>query len=176
MTLVTQDQACLFGEIAACEMRLSPFGRLVETEWQRLVYRFPHLQVDAYVIMPNHIHAMIKVSDATGSNRPYSPRPPSRKEPLPELTGESKTGPSRSVPDPTPKSLIAFIRQFKSCVTKRLQLAGQVWQRKYSIHTIHSQAEYDSILQSLLNHPCHWDQDDNNPMRARTNPSKQTRS
>ena len=62
VTLVTQGRECLFGEIAAGEMRLNRFGQIAKREWERLSKRFPAVQIDAYVIMPNHVHGIIVIT------------------------------------------------------------------------------------------------------------------
>ena len=65
VTICTLDRTCLFGEIANGEMQLSPEGRIAENAWRNLPAHFPHIALDAFVIMPNHIHA-IPVFDAEG--------------------------------------------------------------------------------------------------------------
>ena len=54
INLVTQDRLCLFGEIVNGEMRLSQLGNTVQREWLRLERRFPGVELDEYVVMPNH--------------------------------------------------------------------------------------------------------------------------
>ena len=59
VTICAQDRECLFGEIIDANMRLSDGGLMVEREWDALPDRFPSVQLDALVIMPNHIHGII---------------------------------------------------------------------------------------------------------------------
>jgi len=47
---------CLFGEVTDGEMVLSAAGRMLVTEWNSLPDRFPMIELDAFVVMPNHVH------------------------------------------------------------------------------------------------------------------------
>ena len=56
ITIVAQARACLFGEVVDGEMRLNDAGRMV---WDDLPERFPGLELDAFGVMPNHVHGII---------------------------------------------------------------------------------------------------------------------
>jgi hypothetical protein len=59
VTLCTQNRECLFGEITNGDVRLNDAGRMVERWWLELSKKFPTIEIDQFVIMPNHIHGMI---------------------------------------------------------------------------------------------------------------------
>ena len=59
ITLVTQNRICNLGEIVNNEMVLSDFGRIVKTEWEKSFDLRNELFVHEYILMPNHIHAII---------------------------------------------------------------------------------------------------------------------
>jgi putative transposase len=61
VTICTAQRACLFGEIVDGVMRMSPLGKIVNVEWQNLPRHFPNIRLDAFVIMPNHIHGVIMI-------------------------------------------------------------------------------------------------------------------
>ncbi|MBC7260687.1 MAG: hypothetical protein H5T63_01625, partial [Chloroflexi bacterium] len=63
ITVVTQDRVCLFGEVVNGEMRLNDVGHMVRQEWADLPNRFPNIDLDAFIIMPNHIHGIIIITD-----------------------------------------------------------------------------------------------------------------
>ena len=44
-------------------MQLSQLGRIVEHEWQRTAVLRPYLELDAFVVMPNHMHGVILIAD-----------------------------------------------------------------------------------------------------------------
>ncbi len=118
-------------------MNLNKYGRCVEAEWQKTKLIRSYIELDEYVIMPNHFHAIIifKPHDAAISG-------PAKKMTL--------------VPD----SLGSVIGQFKSVVTKQIRRMGQVdfkWQRNYYEHIIRNEIELFNIRQYIKNNPLKWD-------------------
>lgn len=63
VTICTQGRLCLFGDVMDTEMRLSDAGRMVESVWDSLPERFLNVALDAFVVMPNHIHAVLVILD-----------------------------------------------------------------------------------------------------------------
>ena len=59
MTIVTQNRECLFGDLVDGEMVLNDAGTMIEKWYFELENKFPDIQCDEYVIMPNHFHAVI---------------------------------------------------------------------------------------------------------------------
>jgi putative transposase len=59
ITLCTHQRDCLFGEIADGVMQLNTLGEIVQTHWMRLPKHHPNLQLDAFVVMPNHFHGIL---------------------------------------------------------------------------------------------------------------------
>ena len=44
-------------------MRLNWTGKLVKREWERLAQRFPSIELDEFIVMPNHVHGIILIID-----------------------------------------------------------------------------------------------------------------
>ncbi|HSV74252.1 MAG TPA: hypothetical protein VLH79_10875 [Chthonomonadales bacterium] len=63
VTICTQDRACLLGHVDGSDMLLSDAGKMVAQLWDDLPSRFPHVVLDAFVVMPNHIHGIIVLTD-----------------------------------------------------------------------------------------------------------------
>jgi len=59
VTLCSHQKRCLFGEVVEGRMRLSRVGSLVETEWRKTAQVRSYVQLDRYVVMPNHFHAIL---------------------------------------------------------------------------------------------------------------------
>ena len=70
ITLCTQHRRFFFGSIRNGEMRLSPAGLMVDTVWRTLPSRFPMLALDAFVVMPDHFHAIIWLRGGSESENP----------------------------------------------------------------------------------------------------------
>ncbi|GER93018.1 hypothetical protein A45J_0749 [hot springs metagenome] len=66
ITICTQGKMCLFGEIVDMEMRINDAGQMVVNEWKKLPEKFPNLTLDSFVVMPNHIHGIIVITDPVG--------------------------------------------------------------------------------------------------------------
>ena len=59
VTICTQHRTCLFGDIVAGEMRLNEAGKMVARWYSELANKFPDIQCDKFVCMPNHIHFIV---------------------------------------------------------------------------------------------------------------------
>jgi putative transposase len=59
ITLCTHQRECLFGEISDGVMQLNALGEIVQAHWMRLPKHHSHLQLDAFIVMPNHFHGIL---------------------------------------------------------------------------------------------------------------------
>jgi REP element-mobilizing transposase RayT len=96
ITICTHERICLFGEVVDGEMRLNNAGRMVEQCWNEMPTHFPHVKLDEYVIMPNHVHGILVITVAVGAIS-FSPL---------------------QMPHGTSKTIGSVIRGFKIGVTK----------------------------------------------------------
>jgi len=65
VTIVVQGRECVLGEVGPeGVIRLSTVGQWVQAEWLALPARFQRITLDAYVVMPNHVHGMIVIAGA----------------------------------------------------------------------------------------------------------------
>ena len=62
VTICTQDRACLFGRVANGEMALNERGRIVQQCWDDLKGHYTGIELDAFIIMPNHVHAILTIT------------------------------------------------------------------------------------------------------------------
>ena len=63
VTVCTHDRQCLFGEIVASKMILNEFGQIARDQWHQLAVRFENIELDAFIVMPDHIHGIIFIID-----------------------------------------------------------------------------------------------------------------
>ena len=63
VTICAQEKACLFGGIASSQIELNNYGRIVENVWKELPLHFPLVELDRFVVMPNHFHAIAVIVD-----------------------------------------------------------------------------------------------------------------
>lgn len=62
VTVCTRGKVCLFGEVRDGRVRLNRAGRVAEACWLAIPEHFPHVELDAYVVMPNHVHGIIRIA------------------------------------------------------------------------------------------------------------------
>jgi REP element-mobilizing transposase RayT len=182
VTICAQEKACLFGGIASGQIELNDYGRIVENVWKELPLHFPLVELDRFVVMPNHFHAIAVIVDprakrvGAGFPRPDSeqsetgvgagfPRPasclskPGRGKPAPTMHG-GENPPLRALGD--------VIRWFKYESTKRINvlrgMAGRrIWQRNYYEHIILSDKSYRKIREYIADNPKNWVKDKLHP-------------
>ena len=70
LTVCTQNREYLFGEISQDSMQLNAPGTMVVEVWDRLPERFPFMQLDARILMPNHFHAIVVIRRGESCIRP----------------------------------------------------------------------------------------------------------
>ena len=64
MTICTESRTCLFGEVVSRTMQCNDAGQIADECWRAIPDHFPHVELDAIVIMPNHVHGIIVIGDA----------------------------------------------------------------------------------------------------------------
>lgn len=63
ITICCQDRLCHFGHVENDAMILNEYGQIAFDEWMKLPERFPNFELDVFQIMPNHIHAIISLTN-----------------------------------------------------------------------------------------------------------------
>ncbi len=142
VTTVTRDRLSLFGEIVADSMRLNAFGDIVRACWDDLPSHYAHIELDAFVVMPNHVHGIIILENPAGEGLKPSP------------AGTIATTTKRH-------GLPEIVRAFKTFSARRInELRGTpnvpVWQRSFHERVIRSDHELNRIRQYLIDNPEQW--------------------
>ena len=155
VTIVTHRRQCLFGNVMDGQMRLNEFGEIVRDEWLKTETIRPRVQLDEYVIMPNHVHGIIIIND--DNRRGTLQHAPTIMQRTPTIEQFGK---------PTSDSIPTIIRLLKSATTKRINEyrntpAVPVWQRNYNEHIIRNETELQQIRQYIANNPINWENDEN---------------
>ena len=170
VTICTQDRACLFGEVMDGEMRLNEAGRIVRDEWVRSVEIRAEIELDEYVVMPNHFHGIVLITNDAPEcrgDRPVAQDVVPNKtidNRVPQTKGDRPVAPT----GPQSKSIGALMAGFKSVVTKRINkmrdtYGTPVWQRNFYEHIIRDEVEFNRIREYVINNPAEWDKDEENP-------------
>lgn len=123
VTIVSYQRECLFGGIANEKMQLNESGHIVDECWHAIPDHFTNVELGAYVVMPNHVHGIIVITD--NENRTT-------------VNSSSSVGARYASPLPPrgvkPRSIGAIVGSFKSAVTRRIGRelnATGIWQCNY---------------------------------------------
>ncbi|NJO74384.1 MAG: transposase, partial [Leptolyngbyaceae cyanobacterium RM1_406_9] len=66
ITVCTHQRECLFGEITDGEMRLNELGQIAANVYLWLAMQYSYVHLDAWVVMPNHLHGILVLTDPVG--------------------------------------------------------------------------------------------------------------
>lgn len=165
ITICCQDRACLFGKIIDGEMILNEYGQIAFDEWIKTPEIRPNVKLGEFVLMPNHIHGIIRILGRGELNSPeitnesHSPDNGNdfKSKQMSDNKGEN-ISPLRS----PSQTVGAIIRGYKSSVTKQLGLLGypeKIWQRNYYEHIIRNDKSYKNISDYIINNPAKWNDD-----------------
>src|SRR5512135_2910342 len=61
VTICTQNRECLFGDIVDGKMRLNDAGRMIHRTWNDVPIKYPNIEIDEFIVMPNHVHGIIVI-------------------------------------------------------------------------------------------------------------------
>lgn len=64
VTACAFGRQCLFGHVASDEMQLSELGRIVREHWLAIPFHWSGVELDSFVVMPNHLHGIVVLSRA----------------------------------------------------------------------------------------------------------------
>jgi putative transposase len=169
VTVVAFQRECLFGEIVDGEMKLNRYGEIVQKWWDDIPIHFPNAEIWAFVVMPNHIHGIIAITDRRGMV-PVPDDDQIRNQyvsdgEIPSLQQGEMTSPLHL---PTLGQIVAY---FKYQSTKEMNALGngaitKFWQRNYYEHIIRNEHEMGNIWKYIKTNPCKWANDGENPLKT----------
>ena len=182
VTICVQNRELLFGRIVEGTLQLNAAGQIVQTVWTSLPERFPHIEIDEFVVMPNHFHGILIIhqGDANdGKNkivgvdiRGAPTADESVGTPLALVDTPNRAG---LVPAPTNNysTLGNMIGAFKSITTHQYiqgvrqkgwpSFDGRLWQRNYWEHIIRNDESLNKIRQYIQTNPVSWVEDKLHP-------------
>ncbi len=180
VTSCLQDMRCLFGHVQNGEMNLGDAGLIAEDQWDWLLQRYPYVKSHAFIVMPNHIHAVLEINRGliemknaenealrgSGSD----PRSRNLEQADAELEEYFKF---QHLPPPTLESqlrdqpikikpLDQLLGAYKTTTSKMIHAIGIVdfkWQRSYYDHIIRAEDAYDGIVAYIKCNPAQWNED-----------------
>jgi REP element-mobilizing transposase RayT len=157
VTICVQNHHCLFGHIETGPMILNDAGKMVDHWWHELKNKYVNIDIDHYVIMPNHFHGIIRIVGADLCVGPeFVHCPQGRHAGLPLRIPISK-----------------MVQWFKTMTTNQYiqnvkrnhwkPFDKTLWQRNYYEHIIRSETSFHKIRQYIMDNPGTWAVDRLNP-------------
>ncbi|MCB2410070.1 transposase [Hymenobacter lucidus] len=144
VTICTQHRTRFFGDIVVPDydwdqayLSPTPVAALVSAAWQQIPQRFPFVLLDAFILMPDHLHGLLLFDKPT--------------EPAPALHYENRFTPQR-------ENLSAVLRGFKAGTAAQARRASLplAWQPRYHDRVVRSPEELDKIRHYILTNPTRW--------------------
>ncbi len=175
ITICVQNRESLFGEIIDGDMKLNDPGKMIDIQWNELKNRFKNIELDEYVIMPNHFHGIISIvndeifvgahvgaplvgaldgNDGGNSNAG---------------AGGAGIKPARTDRKNQNATIGDIIGAFKSIATHEYingvknnnwqSFDGKLWQRNYYEIIIRNENSLEKIRKYIRNNPRNWKSD-----------------
>ena len=153
VTICTREREALLGEVIDGVMHLNDAGRLVDGIQHGLSHHFSNVELDEWMVMPNHVHGIIRIV-GEGFSRPEQ-----------DANEGARTAPLRR------RTLGQVVAYFKHQSTKAINVcwgdpnpAVPIWQRNYYERIIRNDDELNRIRQYIRDNPSNWHHDPENPI------------
>ena len=187
VTVCTQGRLPLFGDVVNDVMVPNAMGNIVQRCWDAIPEHMPMVVCDAFVVMPNHVHGIIVITDVAGSsvdngssdvdgrggvgagNFPplhAAPTDPGRTNDPGGTTMRAGNFPPRPpIAIMVKNSLGHIVQTFKAAVSRQAVREGlmprgtPIWQRGYYESIIRDAASRDRITQYIAENPANWKED-----------------
>ena len=146
ITICSKNKKINFGEyidavgtaLAAVRnnIKLFKLGQIIDIQWNNIPNQYDNVQLDQYIIMPNHIHGIMIINKRTGA----SPVPT-----ISNIVGSFKS-----------KTSVKYLRYINN---KNLNVCGQIWQRSFHDHIIRNDKSLNAIKNYIETNPKNWEND-----------------
>ncbi len=143
VTICIQQRQPLLGKIEDSLLIPTPAGEMVQTVWDEMPLYYPNIELDAFIVMPNHVHGIIVLKSDQGQS-------------------------CMTLGDAVHRFKSFTTAKYRQGVyQKRWQpFTGRLWQRNYYEHIIRKEGAYHRIRQYIANNPFSWECDQLHPSRS----------
>jgi len=135
VTICTENFTCYFGEVKNYEMHLNDIGKMVKEQWLNLPKRYPTLELDKFVVMPNHLHGILNSDEKVNIH---------------EVMKSFKS-----------LTTNCYIGNVKTHDWPRFN--KHIWEESYYDHIILNEADYERIWTYIDNNPGKWEFEKHQP-------------
>ena len=169
LTILTHKKEHLFGKVIKGVVQLSPLGEIAQEQWEKIPTHFSNVLLDAFVIMPNHIHGVLVITEGladTGKGKGkaferYNTPNIFRSNALP-IQSKSGSNASPKQLGSQPGSIPAIIQNYKSITSRKINKllnspGSTIWHRNYFEHIIRDEEDFNRIQQYIQENPLRWE-------------------
>jgi REP element-mobilizing transposase RayT len=148
ITIQTHRSKHILGKIILGQMKLNRIGQAISECWMGIPNHFPGIELEEYVVMPNHLHGIVMIRARARHAVPL----------------QTRTEHAEAFSQPRPASIPTMVRSFKSAATQYVRKAlgqpkMQIWQRNYFERIIRSPREFQKIRKYITLNPARWEFD-----------------
>jgi REP element-mobilizing transposase RayT len=174
ITICTHNRVYHFGECKDGKMKLSTMGLIVQGCWYEIPRRNHHVELGAFVVMPNHVHGILMLEEMEDGNEMGAGMGVETLQ-CNVCTDGNSDGNSESNANPDPKSeflgkispksgsVSRMMGSFKAAcsyhIHKTFPDAEFAWQERFHDHIIRNEASFIRISEYILNNPLRWEED-----------------
>jgi len=173
VTICTKDRLPYFGKIVDNQMILSEIGQIIHDNWYKIPQFSPHIVLDEFVVMPNHIHGILAIVSSVASLQSVA-----------SLHCNDATDATKNqfMSDISPKSgsISRVLNSYKGACSKEIKSVASLqrndatrqcndatnatgfdWQSKFHDRIIRNEDELYRIQNYIINNPHNWKDDEN---------------
>jgi len=142
VTICTHNRTCTFGEVTGSLMIQNEAGRMVESIWCAIPGHYSNVSIDAFVVMPNHVHGILFITK--------------------DLVGARFIA-TESIAPNLGEVVRAFKARYSHAINKIHGKGTLLWQRNYYEHVVRDEDDLMRIREYIENNPTQWALDEENP-------------
>ncbi|MDD5567618.1 MAG: transposase [Candidatus Omnitrophica bacterium] len=156
VTICTYGRQEWFGKISNGDMELNTNGCIVSACWNDLPNHYRNVELDEFIVMPNHVHGIIGINNVGNGLKPF----PTTDQLIPSKTKNH--------------GLSEIIRGLKTFSSRRIN--GTIesgnkfhWQKSFYDHIIRNELSLNRIREYIVNNPRNWNEDEENIFKDKGN-------
>lgn len=137
ITICSDGKRKMFSDISVGEglappvIHLSAIGKIIEEQLLALSTRYPQIEIENHVIMPNHLHMILRLENTGGAS-----------------------------PSPTTHDIICTLKSLVTRSCRQIGYRENIWQRSYYEHIIRNEDDYKNTWIYIDNNPARWSEDE----------------
>ncbi|MCX5859329.1 MAG: transposase [Proteobacteria bacterium] len=152
VTVCTNRKKCILGKVIDEQIVPTTIGKIAKNCWEEIPKHFPNVELDEFVIMPNHVHGIIQIIRVGATHA----------SPLQKHLSNSNPHGSG------PRTIGSIVGSLKSATTRYANGIGlgngfSIWQRNYYEHIIRNEDELNQVREYIIKNPLKWQFDRENP-------------